>query len=114
MKKLFLGVLLGAAFTGVAFYFSLPGIKQTSYDNGFAAGNKSGIATGTAAGVTQGITELKATQKREHDSLETLRKKKEAALKARTRVPKKVVRPIQNWHVIDGKIQDPIPDSTTD
>ena len=107
MKNFFIGLIIGIVLAGVAGYLMLPGIKQTSYESGYDAGNKKGIVTGTNTGIAQGIDQLKALQKHESDSVAMVEKNLEAKRKA-ARKPKKVEEPTQNWHVYDRKIADPI------
>lgn len=111
MKNFFIGLVLGILLCGGAYFIFVPQIKQTEYDNGFSAGNKKGTADGTAAGITQGIAQYKADLKQKHDQDSVAAVKKyQAAMrsKAARRVIKPVAKPQQNWHVINGKIDDPI------
>jgi hypothetical protein len=110
MKKLIIGLVLGILVTGVIGFLSLPGIKKAEYDNGFEAGVKKGTADGTAAGITKGIAQVHEEQAQKHkqDSTAAAIRYINAKRKAAMRKPKEVVKPVQNWHVIDGKIDDPI------
>ena len=114
MKNFFIGLLIGVALCGLAGFLALPGIKKTEFDNGVAEGTKKGIAQGTTEGIAKGIAQLKAEQKQKHeqDSMAVAKKYHEARMRAavlqKTRKPK----PVQNWHVINGKIDDPIIDTS--
>ena len=109
MKNFLIGLIIGLLLCGGAAFFVAPGIKKAAYDSGFETGNKKGITTGTSAGVTQGIEECKAQIKQAHDrdSTALVQKAIEAKRKAEYKA-KKVVKEVQNWHVIDGKIADPV------
>lgn len=109
MKKVFLGLFLGLLLSGIIAFLMIPKVKQTAYDNGFNEGNKQGISTGTAAGITQGIAQVQASEQHERDSVAIVEKNEAARIKAAYK-PRKVVKPTQNWHVIDGKIADPVTD----
>ncbi len=109
MKNLFIGLIIGIVLCAVAGFIILPGIKQTSYESGFAAGNTKGIATGTTAGIAQGIADLKAEQQRQQESIIAAQKAQEAKKKSAHK-PRRAAKPVQNWHVIDGKIADPVAD----
>ena len=109
MKKMIIGLALGIVLSGAACYFALPKVKQAAYDSGYETGNKQGIATGTTAGITQGISEILAKQKHAHDSLTAIENKKEASRKAaQKQKEKEELKDIQNWHVVDGRVADPI------
>jgi type IV secretory pathway TrbL component len=109
MKKIMIGLLIGAVMAGAVCFFMMPDIKKAAYDSGYAAGNKAGMTAGTAAGVQQGIAELKAQQKHEKDSIAAdAQKREEAIKKAAAGKVKKPAPIIQNWHVIDGQIAEPI------
>jgi len=110
MKKFFIGLVLGIILSGVACYLAIPGIKQTAYDSGYETGNKKGITTGTNAGITEGIAQVKAIQKHEQDSTAIIQKNWEAQRRAARRHKEQEIKPVQNWHVIDGKIDDPVKD----
>lgn len=110
MKNIFIGLIIGILLCGLGGFLALPGIKKTAYDSGVEEGTKKGMAQGTTAGIAQGIAQLKAEQmqKRQQDSLAAVKRFKEA--KRRAAMTKKVEKPkpVQNWHVINGKIDDPI------
>ena len=108
MKKVFLGLALGIVVCGVAGFLALPGIKQASYDSGFKAGNQTGIVTGTTAGIAQGVAQVEAREKHEHDSVAVAEKNLEALRLKAAHKAHKVAPVVQNWHVLDGKIADPI------
>ena len=112
MKKVIIGLVAGIVICGGAFMVEYPTIKKDAYDSGFEAGNKAGIATGTTAGIAQGVADMKALQKQQHDSLAKAEQKQEAVRKA-AMVPKKKPEILQNWHVIDGSIADPVIDTAT-
>ena len=107
MKNFLIGLLIGIVLCSVACFLVFPTIKETAYNTGYDAGNKKGISTGTATGITQGIAEMQARQKHERDSLSIVEKNQAVIWKA-THKPKKVVEQVQNWHVIDGKVADPV------
>jgi preprotein translocase subunit YajC len=105
MKGFIGGLVLGVVICGIAWFMIMPGMKETSYKSGYDNGNKVGVTTGTAAGIAQAVAE--AAEKRTEDSLAVEKKKMEASARA-ARKPRKVAPPVQNWHVINGKIGDPI------
>ena len=109
MKKVFLGLFLGLLLSGIIALLMVPKVKQAAYGNCFNAGNKQGVSTGTAAGIAQGIAQVQAHEQHEHDSV-TIAETYEAARLRAAYKPHKVVKPVQNWHVIDGKIADPVTD----
>lgn len=111
MKKFIFGLVAGLVIGGIVLYVAVPKVKQTSYDSGFEAGNKQGIATGTTAGIAQGVADLQAKEKHERDSVAVLIQKREATRKAAIK-PKKKPEVIQNWHVIDGQIAEPVVDTS--
>jgi hypothetical protein len=109
MKKIIAGLVLGLVLSASGFYFSLPKIKQTSYDQGYAVGNKEGLATGTTAGIAQGVDQVNARIKHDQDIAAEAARKRAAQRKVAAK-PKEVEKPVQNWHVIDGKIAEPVKD----
>lgn len=110
MKQIIIGVLIGAILTGLAGFLAMPEIKKTAYDTGFQEGTKGGITQGTAAGITQGIAQVKEEQRLKHQQDSTTAAKKYQEAKRRAAIkPVEKPKPIQNWHVIDGKIDEPIP-----
>jgi hypothetical protein len=111
MKQVFFSVLAGAILTGGAFYFALPKIKQAAYDSGVSEGTKAGTAAGITTGIAQGVAEEKAAVQHKQDSAAAVYKHAMAVKAAAGKRHKKVVKPVQNWHVIDGKISDPIADT---
>jgi len=114
MAKFIIGLLIGIVLCATAYFLFVPQMKQASYDSGFNAGNKKGIATGTAAGITQGMADLQAQQKQQHDSATAAVKKQEidaSAYKA-SHKPHMAKPVVQNWHVIHGKIMDPVVDTS--
>ncbi len=108
MKKVFLGLGIGIIMCGVAGFVLLPKVEQEGYAKGYAEGNKEGKDEGTKAGIAQGIAELKALQKHQQDSITNERIKQEDRMRAARAKRKPAPAPIQNWHVIDGKIADPV------
>lgn len=107
MKNFFLGLVSGAVVCGLIFFFAVtPGAKQQAYESGLAAGTKQGMETGKAAGVLQGVENERAEQKRIKDSLIAAAKRNKPVRKI---VPKpEPPKPTQNWHVVGGKIDEPI------
>lgn len=108
MKKVTIGLSAGLLLCGLAVYVAVPMIQQAAYKNGYNAGDARGLIDGKAAGITQGISEIRAHEQQVRDSI-AAEQHKEAALHKQRHKPIRVERPIQNWHVIDGKIADPIP-----
>ncbi len=106
MKNLFFGIVLGALLCALVGYLALSGMKQAAHDAGFNEGVKSGIATGTAEGIVKGKAELLAEQKREHDSAIAAEQKQVEQKKAAVKYKKPA--PVQNWRVVNGKIDEPI------
>ena len=115
MTKFFIGLLVGLVLGGAAYFMFVPQMKQTSYDSGFDAGNKKGMVTGTAAGITQGMSEAQTQQKQQHDSVDAAAKKQavDAAAYKASHKPRMAKPAIQNWHVIHGKIMDPVVDTSS-
>jgi hypothetical protein len=109
MKKILIGLAIGIVLCGLACFFIIPGIRETAYNSGFDAGNKKGVSTGTVAGIAKGIAQVREEQKQEQDRIAAEEKNKAAAMQKVMHRPRKVVKEVQNWHVIDGKIADPIP-----
>ncbi len=108
MRNLLIGLLLGIILCTVGGYIMYPTVKKTSYDEGYKAGMINGNATGLAEGKTQGAAEVRAEIKHHEDSLAADIQKKEAERKAAMKKVHKAPPPVQNWHVIDGKIADPV------
>ncbi len=108
MKYWFIGLVTGLILCAIAYYMLAPAIKKTAYDNGFVAGTTEGIATGKTEGITAGIAACKADIQRRQDSVSVA--KQQASRKSASRKARKPAGPIQNWHVINGKIAEPIPD----
>jgi len=110
MKKIMIGLALGIVLCGAAYFLTIPQVKQAEYDRGYNDGNKKGITAGTTAGIAQGVADMQAQQKQIHerDSIAMVQKQHELAMQKAAAKPKKVVKEIQNWHVIDGKIGDPV------
>lgn len=100
----------GIMLSGIACIIAIPKIKEAAYSSGYTAGDKQGITDGTNTGISEGVTQYKTRQKQVQDSTATM-EKKEAVLRRRSYKPHKVIEPVQNWHVIDGKIAGPIPDT---
>ena len=114
MKNLLIGLIIGIVLCGLAGFLVLPGIKKSEYDNGYNEGNKKGLAQGTTEGITKGMAQLKAEQqhKRQQDSLTAVARYHDALRKAAAAKKAEKPKPIQNWHVINGKIDDPIIDTS--
>ena len=112
MSKFIFGLLTGIVLCGIAFYVAMPKIKQTGYDSGVEAGTAQGVITGKAAGMTECMETIAAKQKHERDSIAVIQKKQEAQHKAAMK-PKKKPEIVQNWHVIDGQLAEPVVDSST-
>ena len=107
MKNFFLGSLIGAAITFAIIWFGImPGTKQTAYETGFSAGNAAGTDAGTKAGIVKGIEQVREIEQQDSLRMAELNRKalEAAAAKRQRRKPQ----PVQNWHVIDGRIADPI------
>ena len=86
-------------------------VQKTDYAIGFQAGKKVGDSTGLALGAVQGYGKAKTEQKRFDDSLASVAKERSLALQRNARKRKKEAKTaiVQNYHVIDGKIGEPIP-----
>lgn len=110
MKRFFLGLAVGILSGGAVFFIVESKIKEAAFDKGYHVGLMKGIDTGTIVGIAQGVAKVHSEQKQHHDSVAAVEKKKAALQKAAAaaRKPVKVDRPIQNWHVIDGKIDRPV------
>lgn len=110
MGKFFMGLLVGIILCVLGGLMALPGVKQAAHDSGVAEGTKTGMAQGTTAGIAQGIAQVKAEQKQKHttDSTAAAHRYQQARRKAAATKVKEKPKPVQNWHVIDGKIEDPI------
>ncbi len=102
--------ILGIALPCILYETTLmPRARQESERIGNTAGYKSGKADGRADGFKEGIAFMEAKARRTSDSLDRIaavqkaerKRKAEAAQRARSAY-------VQNWHVIDGKIADPI------
>ncbi len=114
----FLLFLSGAVLTALSlwclFVFEL---APTTYANGKAAGHETGLRENQPAerkaGFAEGIAFIERKQQQTADSVARIadakkaeqRRRAEAARRERERVAS-----TQNWHVIDGKIADPIYD----
>lgn len=113
MGKFMFGLLTGIVVCALAGFLMMPGIQKKSYDGGYAEGVKKGAADGMTAGVAKGIEQVKSElmAKRAQDSVAAAQRyllAKQKAAAARRKIEAKP-KPIQNWHVIDGKIDEPIP-----
>ncbi len=108
MKKILIGLIIGLVLGVAAFFMAMSGIKQTAYDSGYSAGNKAGITSGTTIGISQGVAQVKAMEQQHADSVAAAAEQAKLAEQKTMRKHVKVVKEIQNWHVIDGKIADPI------
>jgi hypothetical protein len=111
MKNILIGLVLGILLTGVVCYFVfLPDIKDKTYKTAYDEGSKKGFAdgrdTGMAAGITATEQKFAAAAAHERDSLATVQKNMEEMQKAAQK--KHTVKQVQNWHVIDNQIGDPI------
>ena len=113
MGKLLIGLVIGVVVSGGVGLIAIPKIKQAAYDKGYDLGNKDGTAKGTTAGIATGIAQITAVQAQKHadDSVASVKKYQEARRKAAMSKRRVAPKPIQNWHVIDGKIEQPITDS---
>ncbi len=110
MKKMLIGLVIGLVLGVVAFFMAMSGIKQTAYDSGYSAGNKAGITSGTTIGIAQGVAQVKTMEQQHNDSVAAAAEKTKLAMQKSMRKHVKVVKEVQNWHVIDGKIAEPIAD----
>ena len=110
MRNFLIGLLCGLVIAAIAGYLLLPQVKQPSYEAGYAAGNSKGESAGMAAGIAKGVAQVQQEQKRVKDSIAVADKRQEDARRrmATARKKKEVVKVVQNWHVIDRKIADPI------
>lgn len=106
MKNLFFGIIIGALLCGLIGYLALGSFKQAAHDEGYNDGVKSGIATGAAEGIAKGKAQVLADQKREQDSTAMAAQKKVEQTKAAQKYHKPA--PVQNWHVVEGKIDEPV------
>ncbi len=107
MKNLVTGIILGVALCVAAVYLIYPKLKQAAYDTGYNEGIKRGMATGTTEGIAQGVAQVKTEQQRVLDSAAYAQQKLEEKQKKAIK-PKKQPAPVQNWHVVDGKIAEPV------
>lgn len=112
MKNFSLGFFIGIAIAcGVMFLGVIPSFKKSSYDVGYAAGNIAGINDGIKTGIAKGVEQVR--QQQIQDSLrlnEQSRKNLEAATRKKNR---RQPEPVQNWHVIDGKLAEPVSQNST-
>lgn len=112
MGKFFLGLLAGVVLCALAGFLMYPNVKKQAYDSGVDEGTKKGMADGRAAGIKEGIAQLQAEQihKRQQDSTAAAQRYLAAKRKAAAERKKAEAKPkpVQNWHVIDGKIDEPI------
>lgn len=113
MGKFFFGLLTGVIVCALIAFLTVPSMQTKSRDAGYAEGVKKGTADGMTAGIAKGIEQLKSEQLAKHrqDSTAAAHRymiAKQKAAAARRKVEAKP-KPIQNWHVIDGKIDEPIP-----
>jgi hypothetical protein len=106
MKNLLTGLTLGVIIAIVVWLLATPKLKQVAYDQGFAEGRQTGIAAGTLAGIEVGHAKCIAEQARTKDSITAARLN--AARKKSARKPVEEAKPVQNWHVIDGRIAEPV------
>ena len=110
MKNFFIGLLTGLILCVAAGILIHPGIKQAAHDEGYAAGMKKGEETGKAAGIAKGQADLLAEQTAKHEAEVAAANAKvaEQSRIAKAKAKVRVVKPTQNWHVIDGKIAEPV------
>jgi|GEM_PF-1706574 len=110
MKNFFIGLVTGLILCVAAGILIHPGIKQAAHDEGYAAGMKKGEETGKAAGIAKGQADLLAEQKAKHDAdvAAVQAKVAEQARLAKLHPKVRVQKVQQNWHVIDGKIAEPV------
>ncbi len=112
MGKFFMGLLAGVILCAFAGFLMYPNVKKQAYDSGVQEGTKKGMADGRAAGIKEGIAQLQGEQAQKHrqDSIKAVqlnlaaKRKAAAARKKAAEKPK----PVQNWHVINGQIDEPI------
>lgn len=107
MKNFSLGFAIALAIAcAIVFLGVIPSVKRSAYDKGFAAGNASGTESGIKIGIAKGVEQVRESKVQDSIRIEALnRKASEAAAKKRTNTR---TEPVQNWHVIDGKIAEPI------
>ncbi|MES2704762.1 MAG: hypothetical protein V4649_19125 [Bacteroidota bacterium] len=108
MKKVMMGLLLGAAVTAAGGFAMLPKVKQAEYERGMAQGRQEGVAAGTAAGMAQGEARVHAQYKEEKQSAETALQARRNEQRRAAKPYKPAPKPIQNWHVIGNQIAEPI------
>ena len=110
MKNFFIGLVTGLILCVAAGILAYPNLKQTAHDEGYAAGMKKGEETGKAAGIVKGQADMQAAMNAKHEAEVAAAKAKaeEQARIAKAKARVKVVKPTQNWHVIDGKISEPV------
>jgi flagellar biosynthesis/type III secretory pathway protein FliH len=112
MGKFFMGLLAGVILCALAGFLMYPNVKKQAYDSGVEEGAKKGMADGRAAGIKEGMAQLQAEQMQKHrqDSMNAVQRSLAAKRKAaaeRMKAEDKP-KPVQNWHVINGQIDDPI------
>lgn len=110
MKNLLLGLLIGITFCAAVGYIMYPRISQTLHDSAYQEGVRVGADSGIIKGISQGMDQAHVAQQRREDSIAEMQRKEAERRKAAARKVHKEPAPVQNWHVIDGKIADPVVD----
>ncbi len=108
MKNFFVGLIIGVVICGIIGFVMHPKVKKAGYDEGYKTGTEEGMAQGTKQGIAEGIERLKAEQQHTQDSIALVRERIEAERRAAARRRYKKPEPVQNWHVVNGKIGEPI------
>jgi hypothetical protein len=111
MKNFLIGLVLGILLIGAVGYFIfLPDAKDASYKTGYQDGNTKGTADGKAAGITEGMAQTEAKYQHQRDSIAQADSTQALAEREKKAAEAKMhrVKPVQNWHVINGKIGEPI------
>ena len=106
MKNLFVGLVLGIFLGGGIAYFVMNSMQHNAHDDGYNAGLKDGNAAGVTEGIAKGKAQVFAEQKRQQDSTAIAAQKKNEQEKTAHKYRKP--EPVQNWRVVDGKIEEPI------
>ena len=112
MGKFFMGLLTGIVVCALAGFLAYPSLKKQAHDSGVEEGTKKGMADGKAAGIKEGMEQLKAEQFHKHQQDSTAAAQRYLAAKRKAAAERKKAeekpKPVQNWHVIDGKIDEAI------
>ncbi len=108
MRNSLLGLLVGMLATGLFVYFyEIPKSNKLA-DEKYTAGCRVSDSTGMKKGYSLGYAQAKLEQKQAEDKLAAEKKAKEDARHHAWLRAQKTPKPIQNWHVYEGKIADPI------